>query len=203
MTIVKGYKATDENMQCRGFQFELGKWFEHEGPLKLCESGFHFCKYPSGVWNYYNTPKTRVFEVEAEEVADTPIEAGADVKLVARKIRFVREVVIGGDRNTGDRNTGHNNTGDWNTGHRNTGDWNATNYSAGMFCIKEPLVISFDKQTKLTRDKYFEKYPEVYTLGDLLLRDKAIEFELFKNIPGITKAKLKALHKKHLEGRKK
>lgn len=32
---MKGYKATDENMQCRGYQFELGKWHEHEGELEL------------------------------------------------------------------------------------------------------------------------------------------------------------------------
>ena len=27
---MKVYKATDKDMKCRGFQYELGKWYEHE-----------------------------------------------------------------------------------------------------------------------------------------------------------------------------
>ncbi|MFA6667808.1 MAG: hypothetical protein WCS51_05610, partial [Bacilli bacterium] len=61
----KGFKVTDENMQCIGFQFELGKEFKHEGELKLCESGFHFCKKLIKCFNYYDfNPKNRVFEIE-------------------------------------------------------------------------------------------------------------------------------------------
>ena len=219
---MKGYKATDKDMKCRGFQFELGKWFEHEGELVECESGFHFCEYPSGPWAYYSDPGTRIWEVETDDVLEKRPEPGADIKRVCRRIKFVREIVIGGDRNTGDGNTGDGNTGDgntgnrntgnWNTGdgntgdrntgNRNTGNWNATNFSSGFFCAEEPFVISFDKQTKLKRSEFLEKYPEVYRLGELLLRDEEIEFEPFKNIPGITQKKLKALHKKHLEGRR-
>ena len=194
---MKGYKATDKDMKCRGIQFELGKWFEHEGELIECESGFHFCEYPSGPWAYYSDPGTRIWEVETDDVLEKRPEPGADIKRVCRRIKFVREIVIGGDRNTGDRNTGNRNTGD-----RNTGNWNATNFSSGFFCAEEPFVISFDKQTKLKRSEFLEKYPEVYRLGELLLRDEEIEFEPFKNIPGITQKKLKALHKKHLEGRR-
>lgn len=43
-----GYKGTDKDMRCQGFQFELGRWYEMpEGDLVLCSRGFHFCKYPS------------------------------------------------------------------------------------------------------------------------------------------------------------
>jgi hypothetical protein len=62
-------------------------------------------------------------------------------------------------------------------------------------------VISFDKQTRLTRDQFTVKFPEYYTLGELLLKVDAIDFEPFKRIPGITPAKLKALHRKHLLAR--
>ena len=51
---MKGYKATDKEMKCRGFQFELDKWHEHSGDIELCNSGFHFCVYPSGVYCYYD-----------------------------------------------------------------------------------------------------------------------------------------------------
>ena len=63
--IVTGYKATDKNMKCMNFQFELGKWYSHDGPVELCKSGFHFCVYPSGSWVFYSSEGTRIFKVEA------------------------------------------------------------------------------------------------------------------------------------------
>ena len=61
---MSGFKATNKDMICNGFQFELGKWFElpQDKPLELCNWGFHFCKYPSGVWSYYSEVGTRVFK---------------------------------------------------------------------------------------------------------------------------------------------
>ncbi len=126
-----GYKATDKDMKCRGFQFELGKWYEAEGELVECENGFHFCDYPSGPWQYYSEKGTRIFKVEAEEVLDTQYEPGATRKRVCRRIRLVEEVEVGGHWNTGHRNTGHGNTGDWNTGHRNTGHGNTGDWNTG------------------------------------------------------------------------
>jgi len=131
--IITGYKATDENMCCRGFQYELGKWYEHNERLEMCVSGFHFCEYPSGPWSFY--PEGRLFKCEAEYVlmSEGP---GADLKHVAKRIRLVEEIKVGGDGNTGDRNTGHwntgnGNTGQWNTGDRNTGHWNTGNGNTG------------------------------------------------------------------------
>lgn len=101
-----GYKGTDKDMKCQGFQFELGKWYEHEGEVNLCHSGFHFCKYPSGPYSYYSQSDARVFRVEAEEVLDLPPEPGADYKLVCRRIRLVGEVKADGNRNTGNSEHG-------------------------------------------------------------------------------------------------
>jgi len=213
---MKGYKATDKDMKCRGYQFELGKWHEHEGSIIMCEAGFHFCDQPSGPWCYYLEPDTRIFEVEAEDILDTPIEPGAENKRVCKRIKLVREITPGltGDdkSNTGDSNTGHWNTGDsntgyWNTGnrntgYRNTGHWNATNLSCGFFCVVEPKVISFDEQTDLSREEYLGKYPEAYQLGDALMSDEPIDFEPYKNIPNITPEKLLALHEKFRAARK-
>ena len=226
-----GYKATDKDMRCQGFQYELGKWYKHEGEIELCKKGFHFCIHPSGLWTYYNDVGTRVFKVEAKDAIEeyTP---GADLKIVCREIRLIEELKPTGDGNTGDRNTGHwntgyRNTGNWNTGDRNTGNWNTghwntgdgntgdwntgdwntgygntTSFSSGFFCQKEPCVISFDKQTKLTQKEYLEKYPEYNRLCELLSEDKAFDYTAFKMLPGWTLAKCKALHQKHVLGRK-
>jgi len=133
--IVKGFKATDKNMQCRGFQFELGVWHKHNGEIAMCESGFHFCEYPSGPWSFYRDDGTRIFKVEARGVirGEGP---GADLKHVAMEICLVEEVSFDGDRNTGgwntgDGNTGDRNTGGWNTGDRNTGDGNTGGWNTG------------------------------------------------------------------------
>ena len=131
--IITGYKATDKNMCCRGFKFELGKWYEHDGELSMCESGFHFCEYPSGPWCYYDDG--RIFEIEAKEVF-LSTGPGADLKHVAKKIRLVKETTVDGYGNTGNRNTGNSNTGNrntgyWNSGNRNTGNSNTGNRNTG------------------------------------------------------------------------
>ena len=200
-----GYKGTNADMSCTPdgvkFQFELGKWYEHKGEIKLCGSGFHFCVHPSGPYAFYSSADSRIFKIEAEQVLEVPTEAGADFKLVAKRIRLVEEITPG-YRGKDKPNDGDLNTGDLNTGNRNTGDWNAADRVAGFFCSSEPKVMSFDFQTDLTHTEYFNKYPQAYRLGELLLEKGEIEFEPFKDIPGITKKKLAALHAKHQAGRK-
>lgn len=44
--VIKSYKAFDKNMQCRGFQYEVGKEYEMDGEIKCCDRGFHACKSP-------------------------------------------------------------------------------------------------------------------------------------------------------------
>jgi len=198
---MKGYKATNADMTCRGFKFELGKWYKHEGEIKQCESGFHFCVHPSGPWSYYNDKGTRLFAVEARDVIEeyTP---GSDLKVVCREIRLLSEIIPDGYANTGDMNTGYRNTGDRNTGDRNTGDGNATNNSSGFFCSKEPKVLSFDVQTKLTKESFLKQYPKAACLSELLISDTVFDYKEFSKLPGWTLKKCKALHQRFIDGRK-
>ena len=208
---MSGYKATNSDMTCQGHVFELGKWYEHPGEIVLCSSGFHFCIHASGPSCYYGQSTMRLFKCEAEQILECPTEAGADFKLVAKRIRLTEEITPGmnqpqgintGDSNTGDSNTGDMNTGDKNTGDCNTGNWNVCSYSSGFFGSKDPLVTSFDKQTKLTRNELLSKYPEAYRLGELLCQDEPIKYDEFKNIPGWTLKKCKALHESMIAARK-
>ena len=137
---IEGYKIFNNDMTCLGFQFRVGmNELGNDDPLVLCENGFHFCKYPSGVWTYYDSG--RVFKVRAYGVLNSPIEPGADYKMVCRKLEILDEVIPTGDwntgdsntgdRNTGNRNTGNSNTGNWNTGDSNTGGWNTGDRNTG------------------------------------------------------------------------
>ena len=68
---MKVYKATDKDMKCRDFQYELGKTAEVEGDIKLCESGLHACEMPLDVLGYYPPGDgSRYFEAELEDVSD-------------------------------------------------------------------------------------------------------------------------------------
>ena len=68
---MKVYKATDKDMKCRGFQYELGKTAEVEGDIKLCKNGLHACEMPLDVLGYYAPGDgSRYFEAELDDVSD-------------------------------------------------------------------------------------------------------------------------------------
>ena len=49
---MKGYKAFNKGLICRGKQYAENTVFEEE-EAKICHSGMHFCKEPLEVMNYY------------------------------------------------------------------------------------------------------------------------------------------------------
>lgn len=62
--VITSYKGFDKNMKCRGFQYEVGKEYEMDGEVKCCNQGFHACKSPMEVWDYYDMIDYRYAEVE-------------------------------------------------------------------------------------------------------------------------------------------
>lgn len=69
--VITSYKAFDKNMQCRGFQYEVGKEYEMDGEVKCCNQGFHACKSPLEVWDYYDMLDSRYAEVEQSGKIDS------------------------------------------------------------------------------------------------------------------------------------
>lgn len=49
------YKGFEQDLTCRGFQYEIGKTYTMAGPPEICERGFHFCKKLIDVLGYYPT----------------------------------------------------------------------------------------------------------------------------------------------------
>ena len=92
---MKVYKATDKDMKCRGFQYELGKTAEVEGDIELCENGLHACEMPLGVLGYYAPGDgSRYFEAELEDVSDEM--HSNDTKRVGKKLTLSAEIGIPG-----------------------------------------------------------------------------------------------------------
>ena len=90
MKTTYGFKAMNMDMNCRGFQFELGKTYQinNEKPLNLCsESGFHFCLNFEDVFNYYNWHSSRVFKIKTEAKVLTE-----DNKSITKEITILEEV---------------------------------------------------------------------------------------------------------------
>ena len=84
------YKVFDKNMQCRGFQFEVGAHYEHNGKVEPCKSGFHACKNPLDVWNYY--PINSRYAIV--EIAGDVVDSGSDSKVVCSNISIVQEITL-------------------------------------------------------------------------------------------------------------
>ena len=88
---VKGYKGFDKNLECRYFQYEIGKEYETER-AELCREGFHFCENPHDVLSYYSAGDGNRFAVvEASGVSD---EKGDDSKRVSKRISVKAEISV-------------------------------------------------------------------------------------------------------------
>ena len=88
---MKAYKGFDKNMRCRGYQFAEGETYVHDGPLSLCESGFHACLDPMDCLRYYDPCESVYHAVEVDDVSD---ERGNDTEIVCKKIRIGARIGI-------------------------------------------------------------------------------------------------------------
>ena len=130
MSKIKGYKGFDNNLKCRGYQYEVGKTFECDGKIECCESGLHFCENPFDVFGYYPPSDSRYCSVEGE--GETSKDNG-DSKVAVSRLHVSAEIGLTGLINAGvkfildrvkweeDKST---NTGDYSAA-TNTGDHSA------------------------------------------------------------------------------
>ena len=160
---MKAYKGFDKNLQCRGFQYEVGKEYETDRAV-VCESGFHTCKCPLDVWEFYPPSEgNRFCEVEqsgetktdSTKTVSTKIKIGAEIGipgLVKAHVEWVRANTEGGSSNneTGDcsaaTNTGYHSAAT-NTGNRSAA-MNTGNCSAAEVKGEDSIAIVTGSKSK-------------------------------------------------------
>lgn len=85
------YKGFNENLCCREFQYEIGKEYEQSGEIKYCENGFHACKNPFDVLDYYGNFENRYCVVEQFGTISQNIE---DTNQASSKIKIIKEISL-------------------------------------------------------------------------------------------------------------
>ena len=78
----KFYKGFNEDLTCRGFQYEEGKTYE-EQEADLCHKGFHACEDPLDCFGYYAPNSSQFREVVLDGIND---QCKNDSKVCAKKI---------------------------------------------------------------------------------------------------------------------
>ena len=87
-TKVTSYKGFDKNLQCREFQYEVGKEYEESGKISACNNGFHACENPFDVLSYYGDDiNNRFCEVEQSGEIDRCKD-----KIASSKIKIKAEI---------------------------------------------------------------------------------------------------------------
>lgn len=78
-------------MQCRGFQYEVGKEYEMNGDIKCCNRGFHACESPMEVWDHYDMLTSRFAQVEQSGKID---KEDKSTKVCSSKIKISAELKL-------------------------------------------------------------------------------------------------------------
>ncbi|VEF98828.1 DUF7666 domain-containing protein [Pseudomonas aeruginosa] len=143
--VVTAYKGFKQDLTCRGYQFEIGGTYKHDGEVEACASGFHSCEYPLDVFGYYAPGESRFAIVKASgqlsrhdddsKIASATLVVEAEISMptmISRAIdwimskvdKSVEQTVVGETAsNTGDYSAASN-TGDYSAA-SNTGDYSA------------------------------------------------------------------------------
>ena len=169
------YKGFKQDWTCRGYQYEVGKTYEHKGDVKACESGFHSCEYPLDVFSYYAPCESKFAVVKAigkiskdvddSKIASAKITVEAEInipEMVKKAVDWIKDKIDwdnAKETNAGNQsaatNTG-NRSAATNTGNQsaatNTGDWSAAtntgNRSAAKVSGKHSVAAALGENSK-------------------------------------------------------
>lgn len=90
---VIAYKGFNSDLTCRGFQYEIGGKYRYDEKIILCEKGFHACKEPLDVLNYYSKPDSRYCLVEQSGAIMGSVD---NSKQASSEIKIIKEIGLDG-----------------------------------------------------------------------------------------------------------
>lgn len=92
---VEGYKATNMDMTCKGFQYKMNEIIEFDGEPITRSCGFHISLDLKDSFRFYSADKSRFFKVRAlvkKEDLFKNKSYGYDDSYASKKIEFIEEV---------------------------------------------------------------------------------------------------------------
>ncbi|MCM2070712.1 DUF7666 domain-containing protein [Pseudomonas aeruginosa] len=134
--VVTAYKGFKQDLTCRGYQFEIGGTYKHDGEVEACASGFHSCEYPLDVFGYYAPGESRFAIVKASgqlsrhdddsKIASATLVVEAEISMPTMISRALDWIMSKVDKSVEQTVVGEtaSNTGDYSAA-SNTGDYSA------------------------------------------------------------------------------
>ncbi|MBI7334151.1 hypothetical protein JEV38_12765 [Pseudomonas aeruginosa] len=134
--VVTAYKGFKQDLTCRGYQFEIGGTYKHEGEVEACASGFHSCEYPLDVFGYYAPGESRFAIVKASgqlsrhdddsKIASATLVVEAEISMPTMISRALDWIMSKVDKSVEQTVVGEtaSNTGDYSAA-SNTGEYSA------------------------------------------------------------------------------
>ena len=93
---VKTYKIFNPDFTCRGFQYEVGKEYTHDGYIAVCNSGFHACENPFDALTYYPLVNQKGQIMKFAQVEQSGTMDCEDDKICSKRIRINAELNLAG-----------------------------------------------------------------------------------------------------------
>lgn len=94
MNEILSYKGFNKDLQCRGFQYEIGKDYEQEGEIECCKKGFHACKFPTDVLWYYPPVNGNRYCTVTQSGDISKNNVITDFKIASSKIHIGSEISV-------------------------------------------------------------------------------------------------------------
>ena len=91
--LITSYKGFNNDLRCRGFQYEVGKEYSFDGKIEIGVRGFHACENPLNVIDFYDNMTNNRYCV-VEQYGDIQKEYGGVDLIVSSKIRIKEEISI-------------------------------------------------------------------------------------------------------------
>ncbi len=83
-----GFKIFNSDWSCQGYQYIMGKIHQFEGPIKMAESGLHFCPKALDCLHYYKPdPKNKYARVRGYDQIESE-----DDKCVTNQLEVIEEI---------------------------------------------------------------------------------------------------------------